>query len=216
MSESTVVSTLPWTLVETTATLVPYSHVIKGASTPGGIGVSTIPDAFYLRLIPMMDDKVPAMRVHVPSEDLVKAIVNDFIGANVGISYEVTADGSVSIPGIFSIPGIVNEQVILTKHKDQVTQAVKNTTLWFTNLVRKADDEWERTHQYRAIDDVQRRGAKFLGLDKEWCKDVVFMSQVNCWACKTKVHGEAIICSGCGAVLNMDAYTKNKDKFVTK
>lgn len=214
MSESTVVSTLTWTLVETTPTLIPYSHIIKGASKPGGIGVSLISDAFYLQLIP--HSEAPPIRRDVRSEDLVKAIVEDFIRANVGISYEVTEDGAVSIPGIFSLPGVVPEQIILTKHKDQVAQAVKNTTLWLTNLVRKADDEWEKTHQYRAIDDIQRRGARFLGLDKEWCKDVVFINQTNCWSCKVKVHGEAIICSGCGAVLNQAEYEKNKTRFVTK
>src|SRR5688572_318021 len=39
---------------------------------------------------------------------------------------------------------------------------------FYRRLVAAADREWERSHSYLFINDVERRAAKHLGVDKDW------------------------------------------------
>lgn len=212
---STIVSTLPWELVEDKVTLIPHKYVIPAAKT-NDVSVLAVDDAAYFRFIPLSNEKTPPLRVPVPSRDVARSIVDDFIGSMSGVDFAPNDDGIVAMPGLFYLPDVsLTAEVVKMKHKTQVEQALKNTKLWFTNLVRVADDEWFRTHQYQAISDIQRRAVKFLGLDREWIKDVVFLQQTDCWACKTKIHGEAMICHNCKAIVNAVEYEKNKARFAS-
>jgi len=63
-----------------------------------------------------------------------------------------------------------------------------------------ADQEWERTHNYMFITDVQRRAARWLGLEKEWSYEPKAMAE--CPACGEKVKPGVAVCRSCGAVLD--------------
>ncbi len=63
-----------------------------------------------------------------------------------------------------------------------------------------ADQEWERTHNYMVITDVQRRAARWLGLEKEWSYEPKAMA--DCPACGEKVKPGVAVCRSCGAVLD--------------
>ena len=207
---STIVSTLPWEVEEEKLTLIPHRYILPAAKFDD-ISILHVNDAFYYRYIPLSD--APALQIPVPSAALAKSIVDDFVSAMIGVNYTPNDDGLMAVPGLFYLPDKLSVEQIKLKHKPQMEHALNSTKLWFAGLIKMADDEWLRTHQYQAINDIQRRAVKYLGLDREWMRDTVFLQQVNCWSCKTKIHGDAIVCHNCKAVINAVEYAKSKEKF---
>ena len=50
----------------------------------------------------------------------------------------------------------------------ELDQAGHRLEEFYKKQVFIADQEWERTHNYMVITDVQRRAARGLGLEKDW------------------------------------------------
>lgn len=213
MSKATVVSTLPFKLVESKPGLFPFSYEIP-AAPKDGISSLTVEDGYYLELIPLADERVPPRKVPVLSIEIARGLVEDYTNANLGISYDPLENGAVPIPGLFFLEGSLHPLSISKEHKHRVDQARMNTMAWFQRLVKIADDDWARNHQHKMITDLQRSAATFLGLkDREWNFDVFSSENALCWACKSTVNPLAMICSSCKAILKPEEYEKNKAKF---
>ncbi len=71
---------------------------------------------------------------------------------------------------------------------------------FYRNLVAAADKEWERTHSYVFISDLQRRAARELKFEKEWSYEP--QQRVDCPACGEKLKPGVAVCRVCGAVLD--------------
>ena len=69
-------------------------------------------------------------------------------------------------------------------------------------MVAVADREWERSHSHLFINDLQRRAAANLGLDKEW----YYQSRetAECPGCGERVKPGVAVCKSCGAILNRE------------
>jgi len=213
VAKVTLVSTLPFRLEEPKPGLIP-SHFSVPAAEKGSISVLIIEDGFHQMLIPMSDPKAPPMRIPDSGESIAKSVIDDFIGACIAIGYEKQENGAVATPGLFFVPGALTVKEILTKHAAEVAQAQKNTNAWFQRLVVLADDEWQRTRQFKLITKLQRIACRHLGLEKEWSQDVLLRSSGVCWACKSPINPEAIICTACKAIVNQAEYDKHKTRFV--
>ena len=214
MAKATIVNTLPMELVETKYGLFPPTYVIPPASREK-ISTLVVDDGFHLLVIPGTDEKTPPMKIVDSGERIAESIIDDYTRACVAVRGETRPDGSVSKPGLFWVQGEYSTSEIAKAFPEKVKAARANTMAWFESLIKLADDEWQRTRQYKMILDLSRRACNYLNLEREWNFDVHQVTNDRCWACNSIVSPRAIVCGTCRAVLNKDAYAKAKNDFVT-
>jgi hypothetical protein len=82
----------------------------------------------------------------------------------------------------------------------EISEAQERLAAFYGRLVAAADREWERSHSYLFINDVQRRAARHLGLDKEWHYQA--RETIECPGCGDKIKPHVAVCRTCGAILN--------------
>ncbi len=110
------------------------------------------------------------------------------------IAREINSDaGDASYFGVFVCAGDAPAEA-------ELAEAYRKLGEFYKRLVFIADQEWERTHNYMIITDVQRRAARWLGLEKEWSYEPKPM--LDCPACGEKVKPGVAVCRSCGAVLD--------------
>lgn len=208
MGKSTVVSVLPFVLTEEKPGLNPSYYEIPSAKEKG-LAVLVVKDGFHNVLIPYSDDKAPPMRVTDTSERIAESLILDYVTSCLAVDYETGA-----LPGLFWLDGEISEAQIKISYTKRLEQAVTGTKLWFQRLVKLADDDWQKYHQHRSITDLQRSACSYLNMTREWNFDVMTEGNRLCWGCKAAVHPAAIVCGNCKAIINMEEYQKNKDRFV--
>jgi hypothetical protein len=109
---------------------------------------------------------------------------------------EINADGGEdSFFGVFVAQGE-------TPGDDEITESRRRLEVFYRAMVAAADREWERSHSYLFINDVQRRGARYLGLEKEWFYQA--RETADCPGCGEKVRSGVAVCKTCGAILDRD------------
>jgi len=213
MAASTLVSTLPFGLREYKPGLFPSIYEIPPAPR-GDISVITIHDGFHLVTIPLSDEKAPPLRLTDTSEKICEGLIRDYVASAVFTSMGVRENGAAAVPGFFWKNGEWTVDEVKKKFVAEVAKAKKETANWFELVVKVADDDWQANRQYKMITEIQRAGCAYLGLKREWNFNVLEnMSLPLCWSCKMQVHPEAIICSGCKAILNKTEYEKRKTEF---
>lgn len=193
MNKSTIVSLIPFDIHEQKP-LYPGDFFIP-AVKDGDIEVLVIGDSVSFSYI---DEHRGTMKIPVPSEEIAKAVVNDYENSQLARTAE-------NGPGIFFVPGEHTKQEIKLKFRDEVTKYRNRQVRWFTSLVKAADDTWEKTRQHKTISDIERYAANYLNLDRAW---LISPQMTKCVACKTTVEEGAVICPNCRAVLNKEAYEK--------
>lgn len=208
--KATVVSTLPFRSLENKPGLIPAYFEIP-AAPKDGIATTTIKDGYVLLAMPLMDT---AIKSPVLGENIARSIVEDYISSSLAVS--LTPDentGIRSVPGMFWVPGDYPEKEVAIRFKDKVELALKETRLWFANLVKMADDDWQKHHLHKAISDLQRNAVNYLGWEREWNIDPLIQNQNRCWSCKNPFHAGAMVCGTCKAILDHDKWEMNKNKF---
>lgn len=209
MSSSTVVSLLPWGITEDKPGQFPATYKIKAAPKKGSFGVSVISDAYFLEPIPMADEGTPPRRIDIPSYKVAYALVMDYERAQLATNYEwaESEDGTKAqpLPGLFSVEGEYDELTIagVKGFRSKLAQAMLNQTYWFANLIKIADDDWNRYQRHNVISDMQRAACKWVGLDRPWNFDALKPNQMTkCPACEQIVSATAAICYNCKCVLD--------------
>lgn len=205
---STVISILPVAIRETKPGLIPATYAIPAVKDPAKeVETLVVARATFPVYI---DEHRPALVVPEPSDRVAFAICRDY---RVSMSHVIP---NISEPGLFWIKGALSSRDVLISKDAELVEALRIAREmqieWFKLLIVEADDYWNKTHARRAISDIQRRAASFLGLDREWNIDMeVSDSLSTCKFCKEQIHPEAIICGHCQGILNMVKY---KESFV--
>ncbi len=83
---------------------------------------------------------------------------------------------------------------------EELSEARERLAAFYRRVVMAADREWERSHSYLFINDVERRAARHLGLDKEWHYQP--RETVECPGCGEKIKPNVAVCKICGAILD--------------
>lgn len=83
---------------------------------------------------------------------------------------------------------------------EELRRASERLAAFYRRLVAGADREWERSHSYLFINDVERRAAQHLGLEKEWFYQA--RETVECPGCGEKIKPGVAVCRACGAILD--------------
>ena len=87
-----------------------------------------------------------------------------------------------------------------TPSNDELRRAREKLAAFYRRLVAGADREWERSHSYLFINDVERRAAHYLGLEKDWFYQT--HETVECPGCGEKIKPGVAVCRTCGAILD--------------
>jgi len=85
---------------------------------------------------------------------------------------------------------------------EEITDARRRLEAFYRRKVAEADREWARSHSYLFLDDVQRRGAHELGLEREWNYQLHETSE--CPGCGERVKPHVAVCKSCGAILDRE------------
>lgn len=200
---TTIVSLLPYDLVESKPGLNPNEFIIKKADDE--MGLTIIPnDVHYLiNTDPLSDAKdVRLLKVPVPSMELAQSIINDYNNALLGAEPD-------SQPGLFAVKGnYTDKRVIKLKFANQLIVARDCQLRWYHKLVDIADDLWSKTHSPISISDIQRTACKALGFQRDWLNATPTELQEKCPVCKNAVNNGALKCIACGHILNKIEYEK--------
>ncbi len=109
---------------------------------------------------------------------------------------EINSDaGERSFLGVFVCAGDAPTEQELRDARAQLDE-------FYRSLVAAADREWERSHSFLFINDLQRRAAANLGLDKEWHYQVRETSE--CPGCGERLKPNVAVCKSCGAILDRE------------
>jgi len=112
------------------------------------------------------------------------------------ICREINSDaGERSFLGVFVCAGAAPTE-------EELRSAQEKLDDFYRALVAAADREWERSHSYLFIHDLQRRAAASLGLEKEW--HYQSRETEECPGCGDRVKPGVAVCKSCHAVLNRE------------
>ncbi len=112
------------------------------------------------------------------------------------ICREINSDaGERSFLGVFVCAGDAPTE-------EELRGARENLDTFYRALVAAADREWERSHSYLFIHDLQRRAAENLGLEKEWFYRA--RETAECPGCGERVKPNVAVCKTCHAVLDRE------------
>jgi hypothetical protein len=84
--------------------------------------------------------------------------------------------------------------------EEELSAARERLAAFYRRVVMAADREWERSHSFLFINDVERRAARHLGVDKEWHYQP--QETVECPGCGEKIKPNVAVCKTCGAILD--------------
>jgi len=195
---ATVVSIVPFPIVETKPGIYPGTFVIPAAEN-NVPEVLVVGESVYFVEV---DDK-RSIKVKCSPNDIARAIVDDYTKSN--LEYSPSRDSG---PGIFWLPGRVTTKQAQKDFKHELERAIMQQNNWFLALIKLADDDWEKTRQHKTISDTQRHAARTLQLDRPWLikTEVPVASTVNCAACQSAISPEAIICPNCKCIRDMNKW----------
>jgi hypothetical protein len=112
------------------------------------------------------------------------------------ICREINSDaGEHSFLGVFVCAGDAPTAEELAGAQEQLDG-------FYRALVASADREWERSHSYLFIHDLQRRAAAQLGIEKEWHYQA--RETEECPGCGDRVKPGVAVCKSCHAILNRE------------
>jgi hypothetical protein len=112
------------------------------------------------------------------------------------ICREINSDaGERSFLGVFVCAGDAPTETELKNAQEKLDE-------FYRALVAAADREWERSHSFLFIHDLQRRAAAKLGLEKDWHYQA--RETEECPGCGDRVKPGVAVCKSCHAILNRE------------
>lgn len=112
------------------------------------------------------------------------------------LAREINGDsGDGSFHGVFVAAGDVPTAAELADARARLGE-------FHRRLVAAADLEWERTHNPMFINDLERRAARELGVEKPWLYDPKPLA--DCPVCAEKIKHGVAVCRSCGAILDRE------------
>ena len=125
------------------------------------------------------------MEIHVTARDIAEDLCHEMNGDA----------GEGSFLGVFVCAG--DEPA-----EDEIADAQMRLESFYRRKVAEADREWARSHSHLFLDDLQRRAARVLGLEREWNYEM--RESVECPGCGERVKPRVAVCKSCGAILDRE------------
>src|SRR5574341_691308 len=223
MSVATIVSIYPKLINEKKSSHMEPAEITIPACEKDGAAYPdfnpfTIPIYYAITSIYQMEGKW--IRFPVPAYDYAKSIVDDFFRSNI----EVVPDFESPVgPGIFAIDEAYARAEVIkengydvksaaawvkTNYASELKRAERGQDRWFQILVNRADADFSKNRNYRAISDLHRFAAKKLGIERDWTKDITLQAIFKCPACRLSIDPLSLICPNCKCVVKPEELKK--------
>lgn len=209
-SRSTLISIVPFSINEYKPGLIPGQFHVD-ASVDEEPVCQVIGDSFFYVYI---DKERGNLRVPAPSYQVARSICFDYNTAQLEA-------GPDCHPGLFYKQGVWTPEKVKAELQDELKYFQNVQRTWFVELVKRADDDWEKTRAHYAISDIQRYAARAIDpqnkMDKPWLivipdpeKEAAKLTEGHkyCEACGSLVPESAVICRFCTHILDHDKYVK--------
>jgi hypothetical protein len=201
----TVVSLFPREINENKSGQTPDRFLIAAAEKDD-ISILHVEDGYSTIYL---DETRGALPVVILAEDVAKSIVNDFVGSFQGI-------GPNTKPGMFYVSGKYTKEEIKKQFPDKVKLAATQQRVWGMELVRLADDDWQKYHRLKSINELPRYFAELFGLKRDWLalvpEEEVKEELIRCKFCAETIPAVAIVCPNCKNILDSKKYEELKGK----
>jgi hypothetical protein len=194
--ESTVISFVPFEIKEHKPGLYPPHFHIEASDmkTPQLLHIGTCYHFLY------MDETRGSIRVPNPSDQVARAIVEDYITSQLSIDDEAR-------PALFWVPERMTIEEIQNKFKIEIMRHLLKQKKWFLNVAMLADNDWSRYHQHNVISSFQRKCADYIGWkasEHEWMSPLTTMESSACPACGMTYAKGIVICPNCKLILDKE------------
>lgn len=192
---TTLVSFFPLPLNEEKPGMFPGKFVIAASD---GITPTIYHVGQSIHYVDVGEDR-PQLQIAKPSYDIARAVVEDFIAAQLAVSEDAA-------PGLGYIRGKLTLAEVQAKEGKLLTALKERQRLWYVALVKLGDDDWQRFHKHVVISDIQRIGARSLGLERDWVMEPEDMVNETCPACGSSVNPSVVVCPNCRCILDKEKY----------
>lgn len=197
MSQATLVSIFPYPILQRHPGMSPALTEIPACPDHNLPVCHVIKDYSYNRYI--LDGK--SVTIPVIAYEQAQGMVRTF---KKSIFYGSVNRGE--IPGLEAFDGAINVEQFLKENKPLHESMIANQMRWYNALIELADNDWSFKKDKRFITKLQVDAAKRLNLDKEWAKDAITETRIQCPACFQNIHPEATICSHCRTIVKPEEY----------
>lgn len=208
--KSTLISLVPFPISEFKPGLCPGQFDVS-ASENGRPSCKVIDQAFYYVYI---DKDRGSLRVVDPSYKLAAAICLDYNQSQLGARPECH-------PGFYWKLGEFTTEQIEKEHAEELAAYRSIQMNWFIELVKMADDDWEKTRQHYSISDVQRYALKSIDPTNSRMRPWLIVNpllQANeqesaaksiiCPACASDIIASAVMCRYCRCIIDQKRYSE--------
>lgn len=199
MDKCTLVSILPYKLVERKPTIFPGLFEIPAGdiNNPGILVVG--PSSWWKE----MGEKEPLLEIPVASFAVADSVVKDYCNSQLGAN---TTDRK---PGIFFVTGERDAAYIKKNHAKELEDAGRKQHDWYLALIKISDTMWARTQgNPLAISNDARHAAIALKLEKPWLQDFKTMQMEQCPACGTLRQNQYPVCANCKTILDQKRFAE--------
>ncbi len=204
--KSTLISVVPFQISEYKPGLIPGQFDIP-ACTGSKPVVKVIGESIYYVYI---DHDRGSLKVIDPSYKLAQSIVNDYNQAQL-------AARPGCHPGFFWKLGEFTADQVERLFPDEL-EAIKVIQMdWFLELIKLADDDWEKTRQHNSISDIQRFALKAVDPGNSKMRPWVLVNPMHehkelttmlCKACGSDVPIDVAVCKYCRCILDHKKYAQ--------
>lgn len=193
--KSTVISLFPLPITEEKPGIFPGRFTI--AASNGEPALLVVGQSIHY--VDVGEDR-PQLTVTTPSFEVARSIVEDFVAAQLAVTDEIR-------PGVAWVRGVVTPLELKTKHKDLVVKLKEQHKAWYLELVKLADDDWQRYHKHTVISELQRTAAQSLGYsNREWLIIPAQLQSSTCPACGTSIVPTVVVCPSCRCIIDKTKY----------
>lgn len=195
LDKSTVVSIFPQLIREEKPGIFPGRFEIA----PSNGEPSLLVVGQSIHYVDVGEDR-PQLTINTRSADIARSIVDDFIAAQIAVTPEAR-------PGLAWVPNALTLQEVKTKHAPLLSRLKVLQKAWYLELVKMADDDWQRYHKHVVISDIERLAAVDLGYtDRDWLIVTEQLASSRCPACGTSIATSVVVCPSCRCIIDKKRY----------
>lgn len=193
----TVISIVPRAIRQEFPGLIPPVYEIPASNGTDPVCKIIGPAMHFVYL----DDNRGSIKIPDSPQEVARALCEDFCNSQIGVSPD-----SPGRPGVFWVNGSCLAEEVRTKHKEKYDDAVRLQAVWMMELVKMADNDWNRYRAHNVVSEFQILVARLLGWtpeQHEWMTQEI--KTLTCPSCGTPV-GKQIVCPVCRCILKPDEY----------
>lgn len=202
-TKATLISIVPFPIDEFKPGLIPGQFHVD-ASKDEEPQCSVIGDSLFYVYI---DADRGSLKVPAPSATIARSICYDYLTAQL----EARED---CFPGLFYKSGVWDALRVKKEAKDELEYHKQAQHNWFVALVKRADDDWEKTRSHHSISDTQRYALRAIDPQNTKGRPWILPALVDeatvqtCASCGSEIPSTAVVCRYCQFVVDQSKYAE--------